>query len=106
MNHSFKEGNEIIATDKDLSETFFNIVEKATGSKPDADLHKFCDMDIHSDVSKIKDTCANHLSIIEIKKATKNETAFSFKEVEKEEILKLLKKYCLLHVMLAIYTNL
>ena len=93
MNHSFRERNEIIITDKDLSETFFNIIEKATGSKPDADLHKFCDMDIQSAISKIKDACANRLSIIEIKKATKKEAAFSFKKVEKEEILKLLKIY-------------
>ena len=51
----------------------------------------FCDMDIHSAISKIKDTYVKHPSIIEIKKATKNETAFSFKEAAEEEILKLLK---------------
>ena len=48
-------------------------------------------MDIHSAISKIKDTYANHPSIIEIKKDIKNEKAFSFKEVAEEEILKLLK---------------
>ena len=48
-------------------------------------------MGIHSVISKIKDTYANHSSIIEIKKATKNGTAFFLKEVKEEEILKLLK---------------
>ena len=47
-------------------------------------------MDIHFAISKIKDTFANHSSIMEIK-VTKNETAFSFKEVAEEEILKPLK---------------
>ena len=78
-----KEGNVIITIDKDLSETFnnhyVNIIEKETGSKPDTDLHKFCDMEIHSAISKIKDTYANHPSVIETKKATKKEAAFSFK---------------------------
>ena len=86
MNHSFKEGNEIITTEKDLSETFNNhyvkIIEKTTGSKPDTDHDKFCDTDIHSAISKVKGTCANHPSIIEIKKLTKKETAFSFQQVE------------------------
>ena len=68
-----------------------NIIEKTTGSKTDTDLHKFCDVDIHFAVSKIKDTNANHPSITEIKKTTKKETASSFKEVEDEEIFKLLK---------------
>ena len=76
-------------------------------------------MNIHSAISKIKDTYANHPSIIEIKKATKNETAFSFKDFEEEEILKLLKNIAvknstgvdtlplsLLNVVLAMYTNL
>ena len=78
-----------------MSETsnnnYFNIIEKATGSKPDTDPHKICDMGIHSAISKIKDTFANYPSITEIKKATKKETAFSFKEVDEEEILKRLK---------------
>ena len=36
-------------------------------------------MEIHSAISKIKDTYANHPSVIETKKATKKEAAFSFK---------------------------
>ena len=60
---SLKEGNEILTTAKNLSETFnnnhyVNVIEKTAGSKPDTDLHKFCDMDIHSAISK--DTYANH----------------------------------------------
>ena len=55
------------------------------------DHHKFCDIDIDSAVSKIKDAHGNQTSIIEIKKVTKNKTAFSFNEVEEVEILKLLK---------------
>ena len=47
-----------------MSETFnnhyVNIIEKTTGSKPDTGLHKFCDMNTHSAISKIKDTYANH----------------------------------------------
>ena len=46
--------------------------------------HPFC-------YSKIKNTYANHPSITEINKVTKNETASSFKEVAEEELLKLLK---------------
>ena len=120
---SLKVGNEILTTDKDLSETFnshyVSIIEKTTASKPDTDLHKFCVLDIHSAILKTKDTYANHPSIIEIKKVTKNETAFSFKEVAKQEILKFLKQIdvkkstgegklppSLLNVLLAIYTNL
>ena len=91
---SLKEENEIITSDKDLSETFnyhyINIIEKTTVSKPD-NLHKFCDMEIHSVISKIKDTYANHSSIIEIKKATKKWNNLFLKEVKEEEILKLLK---------------
>ena len=48
-------------------------------------------MDIHSSIPKIKDTNANNPNITEIKKVTKNETAFFFKEVAEEEIFKLLK---------------
>ena len=48
-------------------------------------------MDIHSAISKFKCSYANHPGIIEIKKVTKNEAAFSFKEVAEEETLKLLK---------------
>ena len=48
-------------------------------------------MSIHFAISKFKDTYANHPSIIEIKKVTKNERTFSFKEVEEEEILELFK---------------
>ena len=55
------------------------------------DLCQFCNMDIHPDISKNKDTYTNYPSIIEIKKVAKNETVFSFKEVAEEEILKLLK---------------
>ena len=68
---SLKEGNETIITDKGLSETFsnhyVNIIEKTTGPKPDTVFYHFCDMDIHSAISKIKDTYANHPSIREIK---------------------------------------
>ena len=60
-----------------------NIIEKTTGSKTDTDLDKFCDVDIHFAISKIKDTNANHPSITEIKKTTKKETASSFKEIFK-----------------------
>ena len=78
-----------------MSETFnnhyVNIIEKTTGSKLDTGLHKFCDMNIHSAISKIKDTYASHPSIIEMKMVTKNEIAFSFKEVAEEEIWKFLK---------------
>ena len=80
-------------------------------------------MDIHSAISKTKDTYANHPSIIEIKKVTKSKAAFSFKEVAEVEILKLLKNIDvkkstgedklpppppprLLNVLLAIYANL
>ena len=52
-------------------------------------------MDIHSAISKSKGIYANHPCIIETKKVTKNETAFSFKEVEEEKILKLLKNILL-----------
>ena len=52
-------------------------------------------MDVHSAISKIKDIYANHPCIIETKKVTKNETAFSFKEVGEEKILKLLKNILL-----------
>ena len=48
-------------------------------------------MGIHFAISKFRDTYANHPSIIEIKKVTKNERTFSFKEVEEEEILELFK---------------
>ena len=48
-------------------------------------------MDIHSVISKIKDTYANHSSIIEIKKTTKNGTTFFLKEVKEDEVLKFLK---------------
>ena len=48
-------------------------------------------MDIHSTISKIKDTYANHPSITEIKKIAKNETVFPFKEVSDAKILKFLK---------------
>ena len=55
---SLKVGNEILTTDKDLSETFnshyVSIIEKTTASKPDTDLHKFCDLDIHSAILKTK----------------------------------------------------
>ena len=51
---SLKEGNEIIATEKDLAATFnnhhINIMEIITWSKPTTNLHKFCDMDIHSSI--------------------------------------------------------
>ena len=120
---SLKEGSEIITFDKGLSETFNNhyigMIEKTAGSKPDVNLHKFCDIDIHSAISKIKDTNVNHPSIIEIKKVTKNETAFYLKEVEEKEFVKLLKSidskkstgkisypFSLLTVLLTIYTNL
>ena len=42
-------------------------------------------------ISKVKVAYANHASIIEIKKATKKETAFSFIQADEEEILKPLK---------------
>ena len=45
----------------------------------------------HSAMSEIKDINANHPIITEVKKVTKNEAAFSFKEVAEEEILKLLQ---------------
>ena len=48
-------------------------------------------MDIHSAISKMKDTYGNHPRIIEITKVTKNEPAFSFKQVAEEKFLKLLK---------------
>ena len=44
-----------------------------------------------SAISKIKELYANHASIIEIKKVTKNEKLFYFKEVDENEVLKLLK---------------
>ena len=43
---------------------------------PNTDLHKFCDVDIHSAIWKIKDTYANHPSIIEIKNIAKKEATF------------------------------
>ena len=85
-NIALKVGNEIITTDKKLSETFnnhyINIIEKVTGSKPDTNLDKFSNVDTRSAISKIKELYANHPSIIEIKKTKTDETIFSFKEVE------------------------
>ena len=69
----------------------FNLSKTRNGTLGIRIIYKFCDIDIHSAISKIKNTYANCRSIIEIKKVTQNETAFSFKEVAKEEILKVLK---------------
>ena len=79
----------------------------------------FCDMDIHSAISKFEDTYANHPSITKTKKITKNQTALSFKEIAEEEISKLVKNIdvkkptekiscplSLLNVLLPIYANL
>ena len=92
---SLKEGNEVITTDKELSEPFnnhyVNIIEKTTESKPDTDLIRIISFLMWTSILLFQNLKANHPSIIEIKKATKNESPFSFKEVEEEEIFKLLK---------------
>ncbi len=88
--------NEIISNDRELAETFndhyINIVEKSSGNKPQslADSNKqTSDRNI---VKLILEKYANHPSILAILQNPENNfSSFSFRAVESNEVLKMLK---------------
>ena len=91
---SLNRGNEIIATDKGLSETFknhyLNIIEKTTVLSLIRTFISFVTWTPILLFQKLKTPMQKHPNIIETKVA-QNETTFSFNEIAEEEILTLLR---------------